>query len=224
MTRKSTALWLAFSVLLIVVAAIILVLPVTERRPGFPAKDTDDARSLSGRYIVKKIIDGDTFVLADDTQIRLIGVDTPEKGQPYYENATLFADSLLLGKEVILRFDEELYDNYGRQLAYVYIDSVFFNESVVAGGMGSVYLFPHNRKFASELIRAQKIARTNRTGIWSLDAPSREDYYVSVEGSLRFHRPLCIHLKDTDPERLRRFSTRDEPLDLGLSPCRFCRP
>jgi len=38
--------------------------------------------------IVPRIIDGDTIELQNGERVRLLGINTPEKGQPYYEEAT----------------------------------------------------------------------------------------------------------------------------------------
>ncbi|MGB2842733.1 MAG: hypothetical protein WBC40_09725 [Halobacteriota archaeon] len=38
--------------------------------------------------IVSRIIDGDTIELQNGERVRLLGINTPEKGQPYYEEAT----------------------------------------------------------------------------------------------------------------------------------------
>ena len=54
--------------------------------------------------------------------------------------------------------------------------------------------------------------------------PVAEEYYVNIDGSFRFHRPLCFTLKKTNPEKLRRIKTRKQALLQGFSPCRNCRP
>ena len=224
MTRKSANIWLALSAIMIVISIILFLLPVSTKKPEIPTdvhNRSDKADSVS---VVTRIIDGDTFVLSGGAQVRLIGVDTPEKGQPFYESARAFAESTILGSPVVIEFDEEPLDNYDRALAYIFMDSILYNEEIVRAGLASVYLFKNNRKYASKLLSAQKSARETGTGIWSLDPPSPEEHYVSVEGSFRFHRPLCPNLKKSAGTALRRFATREEPLDLGLSPCRFCRP
>lgn len=45
--------------------------------------------SISSAYAepVCKVIDGDTFTFCDGLTVRLSGVDTPEKGEPYYQVA-----------------------------------------------------------------------------------------------------------------------------------------
>ena len=209
----------------VIIVSIILVLWPARRRDSHREPDIDStARGFSSKQVIREIVDGDTFVLSDGSQIRLIGVDTPEEGQPYYREAIDFAEYRLPGTEVTLELDREPRDRYGRLLAYLFVDSLLYNETLVDSGLGSVYLFGNNTRFADRLIEAQKRARSSRVGIWSLPPPPPEEYYINPAGSFRFHRPLCWHLKDLDLSKARRFSNRDEALDLGLSPCRTCRP
>ena len=174
--------------------------------------------------IVTRIIDGDTFVLSNGIHVRLIGLDTPEKGQPFYEEAKVFAESTVLGSPVRIEYGDEPYDNYDRSLVFLFEDTLFYNERVVRAGLASAYFFENNRKYSTNLISAQKTAREAHSGIWSMDPPPPEEYYVSIRGSFRFHRPLCLNLKKTSKEKLERLASRDEALDLGLSPCRRCQP
>ena len=49
---------------------------------------------------VARVIGGDTIDLAGGQRVRLIGVDTPEPGQPFYDKAAKFMEDLLLSKKV----------------------------------------------------------------------------------------------------------------------------
>jgi len=71
------------------------------------------------RYVTN-VIDGDTIVTSDGMHIRYIGLNTPEKGQKYYQEALEFNRKLVQGKAIHLEFDEEQTDAFGRSLAYVY--------------------------------------------------------------------------------------------------------
>lgn len=223
MIAKSANRWLAISAVMIILAMIFLILPVTVEKNGskndFIAIEPGDSI-----LTVIEIIDGDTFVLSDSSRARLIGVDTPEKGQPIFEEATLFAESVLTGAIVKPEYDMEPYDDYGRRLVYLFVDSLFYNELVLRMGLASVYLFPQNSKYTDIFINAQKIARENRIGVWSLPESPSEDYYINISGSFRFHRPLCPHLKNSNPSKLRQLDSRNDAFDSGLSSCRFCRP
>lgn len=53
---------------------------------------------------VSRVIDGDTFLLSRPLiKIRLCGVDTPERGQPGYREATQFTKQLVSGNTVQCR-------------------------------------------------------------------------------------------------------------------------
>ena len=88
------------------------------------------------RYVTN-VIDGDTIVTSDGMRIRYIGLNTPEKGQKYYQEALEFNRKLVQGKEIYIEFDEEKTDSFGRSLAYVYVQQenpVFVNEAILKTG------------------------------------------------------------------------------------------
>ena len=101
-------------------------------------------------YLVLRIIDSDTVEIdyrGEVTDVRLIGVDTPETVHPrkaveaYGKEASNFTRNLLLGESVYLRFDGEQTDRYGRLLAYLYRapDGLFVNLEIVRQGYGHAY-------------------------------------------------------------------------------------
>lgn len=122
---------------------------------------------------VSRVTDGDTVeispeVLGNDT-VRLIGVDTPERGQPLYDEATLFAEGNLEGESVALELDAEREDDYGRLLAYLYLpDGSMFNEALVREGYAQVATFPPNTRYLRRFEAAQEEAREAERGIWAL--------------------------------------------------------
>lgn len=213
---------LILSALLLAVSIVFLLVPRPVKIP-VPGADYRQDQTVSD-ITVSRIIDGDTYELSDGRTIRLIGVDTPETDMPFYDEAVAFAESLILGREITLEFDKEELDKYGRSLAYVYLDTIFVNQMMAGRGLGIVYLFESNLKHAGILIDAQKRARAADLGVWSLPDPAPEDYYVNIIGSYRFHRPLCVSIKNTDPKKRKIYRSREELLDKGFSPCRNCRP
>ncbi|MDD4879863.1 MAG: thermonuclease family protein, partial [Candidatus Omnitrophica bacterium] len=82
---------------------------------------------------VARVIDGDTVVLEDGRHVRYIGMDTPERGKPYYGEAKKENERLVKGKTVKLEYDVGKADKYGRTLAYVYVDNIFVNAELVKG-------------------------------------------------------------------------------------------
>lgn len=220
MTAKNQYRWLYLSGFFILLAIVFLLIP-PKRRERAPVTTVEEAQK---QITVSKIIDGDTFELSDGNRVRLIGVDTPESNQPFYGEAMALSESLLLGRRIGHEAGTEERDRYGRLLWHVYADSIFVNAEIVARGMGQVYLFQPNLEYAEELIESQKRAREARLGIWSLPAPPPEDYYIALRGSYRFHRPLCMSIKNANPDKIVEYRSRDSLLDRGMSPCRNCRP
>jgi micrococcal nuclease len=131
-----------------------------------------------GYFVVKKVVDGDTFYIDNGTlkgeKIRLIGVDAPEsrntfrkKVGNYGNQAKAFVTNLLTGKSVKLEFDIEHTDQYGRTLAYVYLESGFFlNAELVKQGYAMVMTVPPNVKYVEEFVKLQQEARENERGLW----------------------------------------------------------
>ena len=68
---------------------------------------------------VLRVIDGDTFTTSGDQSVRLFGVDTPERGEECYTEATARLRELA-GGEVRVEFGPRSSDRYGRLLYYTY--------------------------------------------------------------------------------------------------------
>jgi endonuclease YncB( thermonuclease family) len=51
---------------------------------------------------VAKVVDGDTIELSDGRKVRYIGINTPERDQPYYQEAAEANRRLVDGKDVQL--------------------------------------------------------------------------------------------------------------------------
>ncbi len=123
---------------------------------GLPSSDQAEAAS-DGRFsypgIVTRVIDGDTLdvTLASGMRerVRVIGIDTPERGACYFTQASHRTTSLTLGKRVVLRGDptQDTRDRYSRLLAYVDIGgSQDLGVRLVREGYAAVYVF--ERPFA----------------------------------------------------------------------------
>jgi endonuclease YncB( thermonuclease family) len=96
-------------------------------------------------YKVIKTVDGDTIdVLTDDkktNRLRFNGINTPERGQPFGNNATKFVSDTVGGKMVRLVTHGE--DKYDRTIADIYLPvddplvelpDMFLNRELVSRG------------------------------------------------------------------------------------------
>ena len=70
---------------------------------------------------VERVIDGDTIVIDNGTSVRLLGINCPEKGERYYEEARGLLEEFVLNKTVKIKFGKERYDIYNRILAYIFV-------------------------------------------------------------------------------------------------------
>jgi micrococcal nuclease len=129
-------------------------------------------------YRVTRIVDGDTFWIDDGSpkglKIRLIGIDAPESrnsGQKmkgfYGVESTEYITSLIGNRRVRLEYDVTRYDQYGRTLAYVYLDNgTFINADMVKNGFATVMTFPPNVRHVDTFVDLARKARKQNKGLW----------------------------------------------------------
>jgi len=125
---------------------------------------------------VVDVVDGDTFkaiINGEEETIRLLMVDTPETVhpqkpvEPFGQEASNYLYSRLNGREVDLEFDKEMYDQYDRILAYVYVGNEMINESLLKEGYAEVKAYEPNDKYESEFRGLEKEAQENMVGRWN---------------------------------------------------------
>jgi micrococcal nuclease len=119
--------------------------------------------------VVLRIADGDTFTCRDGRKVRLIGIDSPEREQPPFGSKAQQALRQMVptGTAVRLEYDAAPTDQYGRILAYVWVDSTLVNEAMIHDGWAVLYTVPPNVKYAERLRRAQSEARAGGAGLWA---------------------------------------------------------
>lgn len=126
------------------------------------------------RVRVDRVVDGDTIV-ADGVRIRLIGIDAPESVKPdspvecYGPESAAALEALLpRGTSVLLEYDREHTDRFGRTLAYLWRTQpvTFVNEVLVDQGFATTLTIPPNDRHAAELAAAQDRARSVPRGLW----------------------------------------------------------
>jgi micrococcal nuclease len=132
---------------------------------------------------VVRAIDGDTILVRGSgggvEDVRLLGIDTPETVDPrrpvgcYGPQASTFTKHLVTGRPVLLRYDRELRDRYGRYLAYVWLAGprrVFVNAELVRRGYARSYPFPPNTAHAALFAALERSAAVAGRGLWGVCA------------------------------------------------------
>jgi len=87
---------------------------------------------------VERVIDGDTIVI-NGSSYRLLGINTPEKGEKYSIEAKQFLESKVLNQTVKLFYTEQRKDRYSRDLVYVFLGSDNINAEIVEAGFANTY-------------------------------------------------------------------------------------
>ena len=116
---------------------------------------------------IAKVIDGDTIELVDGRRVRYIGINTPERDQPYYNEASEANRQLVEGLRVGLETDQDSFDQYGRTLAYVWANGKMVNLEVVRQGYANIFTVPPNVKYEMEFLAAERQARAAKRGLWA---------------------------------------------------------
>ena len=183
----------------------------------------------SGSRVVL-VFDGDTVMLGDHRRIRYIGINAPEvahenqKAEPWAAEAKKLNQRLVLGKTVRLESDARRFDQYGRHLAYVFLqDGTFVNRAIIEQGYAYfVYLRP-NCRYDSQLLAAQQYAMEKKMGIWR-SFQERPGPFLGNRASKRFHGPGCPFGRRTAKDNRLIFTTRWEAFRAGYAPCKKCQP
>ncbi|MBU2503774.1 MAG: thermonuclease family protein [Nanoarchaeota archaeon] len=147
-------------------------------REIFESPVSEETKEL---YRVTKIIDGDTIEIDTGERVRLICIDTPEKGEYYYSEASNYLTGLILNKEVEFTKDISETDRYGRLLRYVYIGRDFVNELIVYNGYGKDYPYKPDISKCPIIKQAEKYARDNNLGIWGEKIDEQEEQEEAIE-------------------------------------------
>lgn len=126
-------------------------------------------------YEVTGIDDGDTIDVqtvnrCEENQIRYIGVNTPEQGKLFYQQAKTF-NSRLVGKTVWVETDEDICGPYDRLLGYVYLTddkrrSNMVNAMLVAMGYATESYYAPNDKYRDLFVQLEKTAKKLGLGLW----------------------------------------------------------
>ena len=150
-----------------VLAAIFLLFT---GNPAWPKALTADG---SGRVV--EIVDGDTLILEDGREVRLVGIQAPKlplgrrnfKTWPLADKAKSALTTLALYKTVKLSYGGRRIDRYNRLLAHLHDENgVWIQGELLRRGMARVYSFRDNRALVAEMLAIEREARTARRGIW----------------------------------------------------------
>ena len=118
----------------------------------------------SQEAFAERVIDGDTIDIGNES-VRLLGINTPEKGDFFYNEAKIFLESMVLEKNVTLEFVGPRYDKYDRLLAYVFSDSKNVNVEMVENGFANYYFYEGKDMYSGDLVIAWNQCMQNKINL-----------------------------------------------------------
>jgi endonuclease YncB( thermonuclease family) len=138
-----------------------------------PRDSTVNADVAAGPWRLQRVVDGDTIAVSVGNSghteiVRLLNIDTPEKGQPGHLEATAALETILEYRPIQLEFENSdalSRDRYGRVLAFVFTDEKLVNYEMIKRGWTNLYSDYGRGRYASPLEFAEADARANRRGL-----------------------------------------------------------
>ena len=128
----------------------------------------------SSVHLVQYVADGDTIDIENDIRIRLLGIDSPERGECGYDESRAYLTDLAEGKRISIEKDISGADRYDRLLRYVYlpsatssVDDVLVNEAVLRAGHARTMAIAPDNRYRDLFATAQDDARRGGLGLWS---------------------------------------------------------
>ncbi len=141
---------------------------------GLPRYQDADVRQMTPATVTRHV-DGDTFevAIADPPhgmrateKIRLLGIDTPELGEPLAAEAQDLTARLAAGP-VYLALDFKRRDRFDRLLAFVYLrDGTLLNAELLRSGLAVVYRADDLMYFFAQFEDLEREARQEGIGLW----------------------------------------------------------
>jgi endonuclease YncB( thermonuclease family) len=152
-------------------AALALALTLAWPLPARPAPLLEPG----GEAVAVAVVDGDTLVLDDGRQVRLVGIQAPKLplGRPGFEawplagEAKAALEELGLGKRLTLGYGGRRSDRHGRELAHLHDSGgLWLQGELLRRGLARVYSFRDNRALVLEMLALEGEARAVGRGIW----------------------------------------------------------
>lgn len=164
---------------------IFAVLGISQPEEAFPARIM---RWYDGDTAQIRIVGKPPSGIAPYETVRLLGINTPEVGEPLSEEATRFFRALTMGKTVYVELSPwERRDNHSRLLAYLWVETsegwVMVNEELLRAGLARLLVYyPELEKHYCRFLRALVDAQVEKKGLWA-----------------KFPEPMTISELEADP-------------------------
>ncbi|MEH7885002.1 thermonuclease family protein [Bacillus sp. JJ1609] len=139
---------------------------------------------LGKTYAAKLVdcIDGDTAVFnvnGKEYKTRFLYIDSPESTtslEPFGPEAAEFTCSFLKQGKITLETDgRNLFDKYGRLLAWVWVGDKLHQEEITKAGLVEDFYDYGNYKYENRIWAAMDYAKSNHKGLYASSKPRKEE-------------------------------------------------
>ncbi|QOI97124.1 MAG: thermonuclease family protein [Flammeovirgaceae bacterium] len=140
---------------------------------------------LSGR--VTSVIDGNTLEVVTETnesyRVVLHGIDSPELGQEFGEDAKLHLEKMILLKEIVVEMKGK--DRWGNYVAIVFVNDVDLRVDLLSRGLA----WAAEKGSVAALKDIENRARNRNIGLWEQQDPTppwvyrRQQSMLAAKGS-----------------------------------------
>lgn len=166
--------------------------------------------------IIARVIDGDTLELEDNTHVRLLNINSPEKSNPLYKQAFSYLKKFE-GTPVVIETVGE--DKYGRKLSRIYSNKTYINLESIRLGLSSKFLVQEDE--LSKFSKSESEAINNGLGIWEHSA-----YFDCIYSEIKPNEEIVILKSNCGQINLSNFTLKDEsrkeykfsPINLSEKP------
>jgi micrococcal nuclease len=163
---------------------------------------------------VAAVLDGDTIELTNGTRVRYLGVNAPERDQPFAAEAKRYNERLVLGKEVRLESSGQERDAYRRVLAYVYVGDELVNARLIAEGLGHLFVIGSLARYNAWL-QLQRDAQVQHKGMWRPGGVPGPLKITTVHADAAAGAPLAADdRRNPNGEYMRICNVSDRPVAL----------
>jgi len=148
---------------------------------------------------VTRVLDGDTLEIEDGRKIRLVNINTPEKGHFVSDESFDFLKSIE-NKNVELK--TQGIDRYGRTLGKIFYSQDYVNLQIIELGLAHIFLVKDSE--LSDFLDSQERARNSEIGIW------KKSEYFGCLGVEINKKDEFVSLKDNCDINLKGWTIKDE--------------
>jgi len=149
-------------------------IPAGTKTEEDPSGDTDEDENpqlpefMKAQVTGDYAIDGDTFVSTTGERIRILGIDAPEMGQKYSQEAKDMLHDMIAGKTVYLKIQVAVpLDQYGRTLAITTTSRGNHAYLILIEGLATVFIASDATYDPTYYYTAENLAKERKVGIWT---------------------------------------------------------